>query len=119
MSTTTRTGAGPATIIPVDDVRRNPSVALIEGGDAIPASVFITDNVRGEGPPQHVHPYPELFLVEAGTALFTVAGVESTVPAGHVVIVPAATPHGYVNAGDEMLHVVSVHPSRTVRQRFL
>lgn len=36
--------------------------------------------------------------------------------AGHIVVVPAETAHGFKNAGDTLLRVVSVHPSPTVRQ---
>ena len=107
------------TVISIEDLRRNPTVVLFEGGDEVTASIFVTENVRGEGPTLHVHPYPEIFLVEAGTATFTVAGEEITVTEGHFVIVPAETPHGYRSAADETLRVVSFQPSGTVKQTFL
>jgi len=71
---------------------------------------------RGKGPDLHVHPYPELFVVQTGTAVFTAGDDEVTVEAGHVVIVPADTPHMFKCAGDETLRVVSVHPSGEVKQ---
>jgi quercetin dioxygenase-like cupin family protein len=38
------------------------------------------------------------------------------VAAGHIVVVPAETPHGFKGAGDDTLRVVSVHPNPTVEQ---
>jgi quercetin dioxygenase-like cupin family protein len=105
-----------ATVTPIEDLRRSATAALFEGGDAIPVSIFVTEYPRGRGPDLHVHPYPEVFVVEAGTARFTVAGEELVVAAGHVVTVPAETPHGFKGAGDDTLRVVSVHPSGTVQQ---
>ncbi|MGH2840510.1 MAG: cupin domain-containing protein [Solirubrobacteraceae bacterium] len=78
--------------------------------------MFITQYDRGEGPDQHLHPYPEVFLVQIGTARFTVDGEDTTVGAGNVVVVPQQTPHGFKNPADEKLRVVSVHPSPTVQQ---
>jgi len=54
--------------------------------------------------------------VQTGTAVFTAGDDEVTVEAGHVVIVPADTPHMFKGAGDETLRVVSVHPSGEVKQ---
>lgn len=71
---------------------------------------------RGKGPDLHLHPYPELFVVQTGTAVFTAGDEEVTVEAGHIVIVPAETPHMFKCAGDDTLGVVSVHPSREVQQ---
>ena len=39
-----------------------------------------------------------------------------TVTAGHIVVAPARTPHGFKNPGDDTLRVVSVHPSPMVQQ---
>jgi quercetin dioxygenase-like cupin family protein len=58
-------------------------------------------------------------VVEAGTALFTAGDEEITVAAGHIVIVPAETPHMFKCAGDDTLRVVSVHPSGEMQQTYL
>jgi mannose-6-phosphate isomerase-like protein (cupin superfamily) len=102
-------------VIPLDDLRRSATAALFQGGD-VPLSIFVTEYPRGQGPALHLHPYPEVFVVQEGTAAFTVAEEEVVVPAGNVVVVPADTPHGFRSAGDGRLRVVSVHPSGTVRQ---
>ena len=106
-----------ATVIPIEDLRRSATAALFEGrSDELPVSIFVTEYPRGKGPDLHVHPYPEVFIVHDGTARFTVAGEEIVVAAGHVVTVPAETPHGFKGDGDDTLRVVSVHPSGTVQQ---
>ena len=105
-----------ATVIPIEDLRRSPTAALFEGGDGLPISIFVTAYERGSGPRLHRHPYPEVFVVEAGTALFAVDGDEFEVFEGHVTIVPAETPHRFEAAGEETLRVVSVHPSGVVEQ---
>jgi mannose-6-phosphate isomerase-like protein (cupin superfamily) len=43
--------------------------------------------------------------------------VEAT--AGHVVIVPANTPHKFVNSGTERLQQVSIHPAPEIEQEDL
>jgi quercetin dioxygenase-like cupin family protein len=105
-----------ATVIPIDSLRRSPTASLFEGGDELPASVFVTRYERGQGPDLHLHPYPELFVVETGTATFTAGDEQVTVEAGNIVIVPAETPHAFKCAGDDTLRVVSVHPSGRVEQ---
>ena len=86
------------------------------GEDDVPVSIFVTRYQRGQGPDLHLHPYPEVFVVQDGTATFTAGDDELTVTAGHIVVVPAETPHMFKGAGDDELRVVSVHPSPTVQQ---
>ena len=104
------------TVVPIEDLRLSPTAALFEGGDEIPTSIFVTAYDRGQGPQLHLHPYPEVFVVQTGTAAFTVGDEEITVAAGHIVVVPAETPHRFKGAGGDTLRVVSVHPSPTVEQ---
>lgn len=105
-----------ASVIPIEDLRRSATAALFEGGDDVPISIFVTAYDRGQGPSLHLHPYPEVFVVQTGTAAFTAGEEEILVEAGHIVVVPAQTPHGFKGAGDDRLHVVSVHPSPAVVQ---
>src|SRR5215218_4712932 len=106
-----------ATVIPIADLRRSPTAALFEGREQAPVSIFVTEYPqRGQGPDLHLHPYPEVFVVQTGTARFTAGDEEIVVQAGHIVVVPADTPHGFKGDGDETLRVVSVHPSPAVQQ---
>ena len=104
------------TVIPIEDLRRSPTAALFQGRDEIPVSIFVTEYQRDQGPDLHIHPYPEVFVVETGTARFTAGDEQVEVPGGNIVIVPAETPHGFKCAGDDQLRVISVHPSPTVKQ---
>ena len=107
-------------VIPLESLRRGPTACLFEGGDRIPVSMFVTAYPeRGQGPDLHVHPYPETFLVEEGVGEWTAGDEKIRVEAGNFVIVPADTPHGFKNAGDTMLRVVSVHPNPHVIQEDL
>ncbi len=105
-----------ASVIPIADLRRSPTAALFEGRDEIAASIFITEYARGQGPDLHLHPYPEAFVVLTGTARFTAGDEQLVVEAGHVVVVPEQTPHGFKCHADDTLRVVSVHPNPTVEQ---
>ena len=106
--------AGVATVIPLDELRFSATAALFEGRDELGISIFVMRYARGQGPQLHLHPYPEVFVVESGRAAFTVGDEELTVGGGNVVVVPTETQHGFASASDEPLHAVSVHPSGTV-----
>jgi len=108
-----------ATVIPIDELRKSETASLFEGGDRVPVSIFVTEHPRGKGAALHVHPYPEAFVVQGGTAVFTVGDEKVTVEGGHFVVVPAETPHGFECASDDALRIVSVHPSPTVQQTWL
>ena len=106
-----------AEVTPIADLARSATAALYEGRDSAPISIFVTEYPdEGQGPDPHVHPYPEVFVVERGTGVWTAGDERIEVTAGHIVTVPAETPHGFKNAGGGPLRVVSVHPSPTVRQ---
>src|SRR3954447_5000712 len=79
------------TVIPLEELRRSAMSALFEGGDDAPISFFVTEFPRGRGPDLHIHPYPDVLLVETGTALFTMGERQFTVSGEHVVVVPAHT----------------------------
>jgi mannose-6-phosphate isomerase-like protein (cupin superfamily) len=104
------------TVIPIEDLRRSPTAALFEGREHSPISIFVTQYQRGQGPNLHLHPYPEVFVVETGIAVFTAGEEELTVTGGHIVVVPGQTPHGFKNPSDDTLRVVSVHAGPTVQQ---
>ena len=108
-----------AKVIPIEDLRRSPAAALFQGGDEVEVSIFVTEFARGQGPGLHVHPYPEVFVVESGTARFTAGDEELIVTGGHIVVVPEETPHGFKGEGEDTLRVVSVHPSGRIQQTWL
>jgi quercetin dioxygenase-like cupin family protein len=105
-----------AKVVAIEELRRSPTAALFEGREDIPVSMFITVYERGQGPDLHLHPYAEAFVVQEGTATFTAGEEELVVEAGHVVVVPPETVHGFKCTSDGTLRVVSVHPNPTVEQ---
>jgi mannose-6-phosphate isomerase-like protein (cupin superfamily) len=105
-----------ASVTPIDEHRLSHRTIKYEGRDEIPVSMFLTRYERGEGPDLHLHPYAEVFVVLEGTATFTVGEDELMVEAGHIVVVPPETVHGFKNPDDPVLRVHSVHPSPTVQQ---
>lgn len=73
-------------------------------------SFFISRNRPGTGPDLHRHPYEETFIVEDGKVSFTVGESVIEATAGEIVVVPAGTPHKFVNAGTTPLRQVNIHP---------
>lgn len=107
------------------DLRWSPTASLFEGrkhgdvGADVDVSFFVTTTPPGGGPSLHVHPYPEVFVVQEGEATFTVGGDQVRVGGGHVVVVPPETPHRYQNTGDVTLRQLSIHPRGEVQQTWL
>ncbi|MFL5845787.1 MAG: cupin domain-containing protein [Solirubrobacteraceae bacterium] len=104
-------------VTPLEDLRRSETAALFEGAAAggVAVSMFVTDYPPGRGPDLHLHPYAEVFYVQTGTGEFTAGDEQRLVEAGHIVVVPPDTPHGFKCRSDR-LQVVSVHPSPQVIQ---
>jgi mannose-6-phosphate isomerase-like protein (cupin superfamily) len=105
-----------AKVISLAELRSSPTASVFEGREDAPISIFVTTPAPGGGPVLHKHPYPEVFVVEEGEAVFTAGDDRLAVAAGHVVVVPAETPHRFENSGDTELRVLSVHPSDHVQQ---
>jgi mannose-6-phosphate isomerase-like protein (cupin superfamily) len=84
-------------------------VGADHGGVAV--SVIFVDAKPGDRVGLHRHPYPEVFFVLEGEAVFDDGTTEVTVASGHVVIVPANQEHGFTNASDAPLRQIDVHLS--------
>jgi quercetin dioxygenase-like cupin family protein len=74
-------------------------------------SVILVEAAPGRGPSLHRHEYPEVFVVLEGQATFRGGNDQVDVPAGHMVVVPAGEPHGFINSGDDTLRQVAIHVS--------
>jgi len=85
-------------------------VGRFEGRDhGSSVSFFIGTFDAGTGPSLHTHPYDETFIVEAGSATFTVGDDTFELAAGQIAVVPAETPHKFVSG--EGFRLISVAPS--------
>jgi mannose-6-phosphate isomerase-like protein (cupin superfamily) len=108
-----------ARVIALEELRSSPTAALFEGdkhGDGVPVSSFVVNTPPGKGPRLHVHPYAEVFVVQDGQATFTAGEDEVVVAEGNVVVVPPETPHKFVNSGDDVLRMVTIHANGTMIQ---
>lgn len=65
----------------------------------------------GTGPPLHVHPYDEIFLVQQGRARFFVGDHVIDADAGDVVLGPKGLPHRFINLGLGRLQTMDIHLS--------
>ena len=75
----------------------------------VPLSVIFVDAPPGSGPTLHRHPYPEVFIVQEGTATYTVGEATFTVRGGQVAIAPTGMPHKFTNSGDGPLRQIDIH----------
>jgi mannose-6-phosphate isomerase-like protein (cupin superfamily) len=84
--------------------------------EGAPLSAYIVIAKPGQGPPLHTHPYVEVAFTIEGCATITVGDETREVKAGGIVVIPAATPHRFVNSGDTVLRQIDVHASPTFIQ---
>jgi quercetin dioxygenase-like cupin family protein len=83
---------------------------LLEGARyGIQTSLYRAEIVPGSGPVPHVHPYLEIFVIEAGHGRYQVGDDEIDASAGDIVLVPPNMPHGFVNTGEARLRHVAIH----------
>jgi quercetin dioxygenase-like cupin family protein len=81
-----------------------------------PFSAYIVNAKPGQGPPLHTHPYVEVAFTIEGCATITVGDETREVKAGGVAVIPAGTPHRFINSGDTLLRQIDVHASPTFIQ---
>ena len=74
-------------------------------------SLILVDVAPGEGPKLHVHPYEEVFVIQEGSATYTIGSTTLEAKAGQIAIVPAGVPHKFVNSGSGRLLQVDIHHS--------
>lgn len=83
-------------------------------GEALggPVTVLAYGNdVPGQGPVLHVHPYDETFVVTEGRARFFVGETVIDAVAGEVVFGPKGVPHRFENLGPGRLQTIDIHHS--------
>ena len=76
-----------------------------------PFSAYIVKAKPRQGPPLHQHPYVEVAFLIEGCATITVGEETQEVKAGGVVVIPANTPHRFVNSGNTTLRQIDIHAS--------
>ncbi len=76
-----------------------------------PFSAYIVNAKPGQGPPLHKHPYVEVAFTIEGCATIMVGDKTREVKAGGIVVIPADTPHRFVNSGNTTLRQIDIHAS--------
>lgn len=79
--------------------------------EGAPMSAYIVNAKPGQGPPLHMHPYVEVIFMLEGNAKVTIGDETREAKAGDIAIVPANTPHRFVNSGETALRQIDVHAS--------
>ena len=92
------------------------SYEFVGEANGAPISAYIVNARPGQGPPLHTHPYVEVLFVLEGSATVTLGDEEREVKAGGIAVVPANTPHRFVNSGDTTLRQIDIHASPTFIQ---
>ncbi len=103
--------SGEARVIEAESLPGGENAVQFDGhAHGASVSFFITRNKPGTGPSLHKHPYDETFIVEDGSVRFTAGEETIEAVAGQIIVVPADTPHGFVNTGEGILRQVNIHP---------
>jgi mannose-6-phosphate isomerase-like protein (cupin superfamily) len=76
-----------------------------------PICAYIVNAPPGKGPRLHTHPYVEVIFMLEGHAILTIGDETREVDAGSLAVVPANTPHRFVNSGETTLRQIDVHAS--------
>ena len=76
-----------------------------------PISAYIVNAAPGKGPPLHRHPYVEVIFMVEGRATVRVDDEQREAKAGEIVVIPANTPHRFVNSGNTTLRQIDIHAS--------
>jgi mannose-6-phosphate isomerase-like protein (cupin superfamily) len=98
-------------VIDIDRLPGSENASRFDGHEhGANVSFFISRNRSGTGPGLHRHPYEETFIVEEGKVRFTVGENTIEATAGQIVVVPAGTPHKFVNSGSTVLRQINIHP---------
>jgi mannose-6-phosphate isomerase-like protein (cupin superfamily) len=78
----------------------------------VSVSFFMVNAPPERGPALRRHNYDEIIIVEEGSAT-CVAGDKHEVKAGDIIVIPAATPHRFVNSGNAPLRQIDIHAQPT------
>lgn len=76
-------------------------------------SFIWVDAAPGDGPALHSHPYEEVIVVIEGQVTAVVGESSMMASGGQIIVVPANTPHSFVNSGTGRLLQVDIHASPT------
>lgn len=102
-------------IIPKAEIKHEKTY-LFQGGqyNDVPLSFFWLSTPPGLGVSLHLHPYIETFVLQKGRVTFTIGDDTLPVDGEMIVVVPANTPHKFINSGEEPLQMLAIHANKEV-----
>ncbi|MBO6716856.1 MAG: cupin domain-containing protein [Rhizobiaceae bacterium] len=112
-SSITHDGRPPAKTRLFDATQPGPYRGSVNG-EVLGAQVTVLtygNDEPGVGPPLHVHPYDEVFVIQEGRARFFVGDQVIDAEAGETVLGPAGLPHRFENLGPGRLQTLDIHMS--------
>lgn len=104
----------PYTVINRDDLPRGGNTFEFEGVryPETKVSFIWVDMPPGGTIRLHKHPYQEIFIVQEGVSTFVVGSTTLEAHSGQIILVPANTPHKFMNRGSTRLRQVDIHVSK-------
>ena len=102
------------TVLHRDELQHDGNTYEFQGylyGDTDVSFIWV-DMRPGERVRLHQHPYQEIFIIQEGSATYTVGSATLEAKAGQIIIVPPETPHKFVNSGEGPLRQVDIHLSK-------
>lgn len=93
-------GAGPWHGVVAGAALAGPVTVLAYGTDIV-----------GAGPPLHVHPYDETFVIVQGRGRFYLGDTVIDAGAGEILLGPRGVPHRFENLGPGRLQTLDIHHS--------
>jgi mannose-6-phosphate isomerase-like protein (cupin superfamily) len=87
------------------------SYEFVGENHSAPISAYIVRAEAGNGPPLHMHPYVETIFMLEGRATVRVGDEQREAKAGDIIVIPANTPHRFINSGNELLRQIDIHAS--------
>jgi mannose-6-phosphate isomerase-like protein (cupin superfamily) len=79
-------------------------------------SFFDVDVGLGEGPPLHLHSYPETWIIKNGQVEFTIDKTKTFGRLGDIIVVPAFTPHKFISCSQNRLQMICIHAASKIEQ---
>lgn len=67
----------------------------------------------------HKHAYQEIFIIQEGSATYTVGSDTVEAHAGQIIVVDADVPHAFTNSGSIPLKQIDIHVSRHILTEWL